>query len=306
MSTVEVQVSYDDIEYRVPLSSEPLTIGRAPENGLSLIDETVSWHHAAMWISGGQVWVRDLGSTNGVKLNGEALRDPEVVKPGDEVLIGERVCLRITGQPDREPAFVLEDLRRGLRHMLPPGSRTLASLGLSLEATLTVTEDGELSVEMAGSLLPLTLGEEIEAGDERLRVVRLGSRRRTVGQDAEPYPYRLTVRLDAPRGAEAVLLDRRTQRQHRIATENRVALMYQLARQVQDDLSAGKPPEESGWCQDADLIVGVWGKGERTASALPVLVHRIRKELSAAGFDHGFLEKDRKVLRARLLDVVVE
>jgi hypothetical protein len=69
--------------------------------------------------------------------------------------------------------------------------------------------------------------------------------------------------------------------------------------------AAGRAAVELGWCDDDELAMGIWGRGERASSALPVLVHRLRKELELAGFDADFLEKARRVLRARLVDVVL-
>ena len=90
-------------------------------------------------------------------------------------------------------------------------------------------------------------------------------------------------------------------------SENRVILLYQLVKQVQADLAAGRPPEESGWCDDDEIASGVWGRGEHTSSGkMAVLLHRIRKEITQAGFDHRFLEKERKIMRIRLLDVALQ
>ncbi|MFT5681402.1 MAG: hypothetical protein ACI8RZ_002308 [Myxococcota bacterium] len=38
---------------------------------------------------------------------------------------------------------------------------------------------------------------------------------------------------------------------------------------------------------------------------MAVLVHRIRKEFTQVGFEHRFLEKERKIIRARLIDIEI-
>jgi diguanylate cyclase (GGDEF)-like protein len=67
----------------IPLPLEGLEIGRAPENGLCLPEPEVSRRHAHLWISANLdcIELRDLGSTNGVFVNGRrAYADPGPVK----------------------------------------------------------------------------------------------------------------------------------------------------------------------------------------------------------------------------------
>jgi pSer/pThr/pTyr-binding forkhead associated (FHA) protein len=47
--------------------------------------------------SGGSWIVRDLGSTNGVKVNGRRIQGPQSLKPGDEIVLG---TARITFELD--------------------------------------------------------------------------------------------------------------------------------------------------------------------------------------------------------------
>lgn len=63
----------------IPLPLEGLSIGRAPENGLRLPEPEVSRHHARLTIAADleTVELRDLGSTNGVFINGKRVHaDP--------------------------------------------------------------------------------------------------------------------------------------------------------------------------------------------------------------------------------------
>ncbi|HTE61900.1 MAG TPA: DUF3662 and FHA domain-containing protein [Solirubrobacteraceae bacterium] len=72
------------------LGSNGATLGRSREADIVLDDANVSRKHAEVRPSGGSWIVRDLGSTNGVKVNGRRLDPsrPQSVKPGDVIELG--------------------------------------------------------------------------------------------------------------------------------------------------------------------------------------------------------------------------
>jgi len=65
-------------------------LGRSRDCDVILDDANVSRHHAEIRPSGGSWTVRDLGSTNGVKVNGRRVdpQRPQSLKRGDELEIG--------------------------------------------------------------------------------------------------------------------------------------------------------------------------------------------------------------------------
>ena len=65
-----------------------LTIGKAPDNDLVLSDDTVSRHHCELVRSPDGLHVRDLGSTNGTKIDGTRVREA-TLPPGGVLTIGE-------------------------------------------------------------------------------------------------------------------------------------------------------------------------------------------------------------------------
>ncbi|HEV2980104.1 MAG TPA: FHA domain-containing protein [Solirubrobacteraceae bacterium] len=72
----------------VQLGSERLAIGRDASNGLVLADPNVSRFHAEVARLGdGRVAIRDLGSRNGTRVDGEIIRSA-VLQPGSQVGIG--------------------------------------------------------------------------------------------------------------------------------------------------------------------------------------------------------------------------
>jgi pSer/pThr/pTyr-binding forkhead associated (FHA) protein len=67
----------------------PLTIGRASEVELSLVDPEVSRRHARLETHGKHVYVRDLDSSNGTFLNGRRISTSAIeIRPGDEIDVG--------------------------------------------------------------------------------------------------------------------------------------------------------------------------------------------------------------------------
>jgi hypothetical protein len=73
-----------------PVSSGGAMLGRSRDCDVIIDDANVSRHHAEIRPSGGSWTVRDLGSTNGIKVNGRRVdpQRPQSLKRGDELEIG--------------------------------------------------------------------------------------------------------------------------------------------------------------------------------------------------------------------------
>ncbi len=63
-------------------------IGRSRDCEVVLSDQNVSRRHAEVRPSGGSWIVKDLGSTNGVKVNGRRIQGPQSLKRGDTIQLG--------------------------------------------------------------------------------------------------------------------------------------------------------------------------------------------------------------------------
>jgi hypothetical protein len=69
-----------------------LTVGRAAGCQIALADDTyVSQLHARVFERSGQVYVEDLGSTNGTYVNGHRVSAPTPVQKGDSLQVGSTV-----------------------------------------------------------------------------------------------------------------------------------------------------------------------------------------------------------------------
>ena len=81
------------ISFRIPegLLAEGAVIGRSPRTSTFVIEDgTLSRRHARLFSESGAVYVEDLGSTNGTRVNGRALgeREPCAIRHGDRVELG--------------------------------------------------------------------------------------------------------------------------------------------------------------------------------------------------------------------------
>jgi len=71
-----------------PVGPQGATLGRSREADIQVDDPNVSRKHAEVRPSGASWTVRDLGSTNGVKVNGRRIQGPQSLKTGDTIAIG--------------------------------------------------------------------------------------------------------------------------------------------------------------------------------------------------------------------------
>ena len=69
--------------------SEGALLGRGDEADILLEDSFASSRHARLVPRGDVIVLEDLGSTNGTYLNGEPLRGPQPLHPGDRIRIGD-------------------------------------------------------------------------------------------------------------------------------------------------------------------------------------------------------------------------
>lgn len=84
-------------------ADKDLKIGRAPENDVCIRDQSISKHHARVFLTpAGAVFVEDLGSTNGTYVNREKVVR-HALWDGDKVHIGPRHVLKFCYQVNTAP-----------------------------------------------------------------------------------------------------------------------------------------------------------------------------------------------------------
>lgn len=78
------------LQHDLELSEGQFTIGRSAACQLSLDDPLISRTHARLRVTADGVLLEDLGSRNGVLVNGERLHEPRILAHGDHITIGNQ------------------------------------------------------------------------------------------------------------------------------------------------------------------------------------------------------------------------
>lgn len=109
-------VSIDGVVIKeVPLTKERTTVGRRPYNDVVIDNLAVSGEHAVFVMTGDDVDVEDLGSTNGTYVNGASVKR-QALRNGDTVEVGKYKIrfLHEESGPDYEKTMLFKP------GMLPP------------------------------------------------------------------------------------------------------------------------------------------------------------------------------------------
>jgi pSer/pThr/pTyr-binding forkhead associated (FHA) protein len=81
----------------ITLDRALIMVGRHPQCDARLDSLRVSRRHCILTEDGGEVVVRDLGSTNGIRINGQRVERGRL-RPGDEISIAH-IRYRLEGAP---------------------------------------------------------------------------------------------------------------------------------------------------------------------------------------------------------------
>ncbi len=78
------------------VADKQIVVGRSSDLDMVLVEDMVSRKHARIAMMDDQIWIEDLGSTNGTFVNGEKIKRARL-KEGDRVLIGTSILKVIAG-----------------------------------------------------------------------------------------------------------------------------------------------------------------------------------------------------------------
>ena len=92
----------DSVLKEIPIGTNPVTVGRGPDNDIHIDNLAVSTHHARIYADTGRIIIEDLSSLNGTFLNNQRITK-SFLKMGDKVLIGKHHIV-LDDSPDAVPA----------------------------------------------------------------------------------------------------------------------------------------------------------------------------------------------------------
>jgi hypothetical protein len=135
-----------------------MLIGRSSGCHIVLEDNMVSRRHAELRVTDEAVSVHDLGSVNGIYVNGERVRDPRRLKDGDRLQVGQKELVIKSVARDSVPAV--------------PDRLTAETLHGNMLSPLAASEDtthiGDV-FDVLGSVADKVLA--LERGDEAERIL---------------------------------------------------------------------------------------------------------------------------------------
>jgi len=125
LALLEVMGQYGVVR-TAPLRGTDCTIGRATDNTLVLLEVAVSRYHAVLRHRDGGYEVEDLGSTNGIQVNGKQVERAHL-KDGDRLIIGSAHLVFRVRQPSEVGATP--------QHPATTGETTVAQRGTAVAAS---------------------------------------------------------------------------------------------------------------------------------------------------------------------------
>ncbi|MFW6067779.1 MAG: DUF4388 domain-containing protein [Myxococcota bacterium] len=107
---------YQGGEFPLPEEGE-IVIGRSSELDMVLVEDMVSRRHAKITVTAGQIFIQDLGSTNGTFVNGEKVKRA-TLQEGDRILVGTSIIKLVAAEESQnmeEAKAQLENAAAGKR-----------------------------------------------------------------------------------------------------------------------------------------------------------------------------------------------
>src|SRR5579872_5230855 len=89
----------------VPLIRDEISIGRKEGNTIRLTERNVSRRHARLIRQNGAVYIEDLTSYNGIKVNGDRITGRAAIGEGDRIQIGDyQLSVKLDREAQKTPS----------------------------------------------------------------------------------------------------------------------------------------------------------------------------------------------------------
>ena len=129
----------------VPISSSPVTIGRAPDNDIHINNLAVSNYHARIYPEGERLMVEDLESVNGVFINDRRVKKGPLAS-GDTILVGKHTIV----VDEKHDVAIFDRIKK----FTAPKVEETFVLGITKRQELLPGKAGEESSEPAHTRVP--------------------------------------------------------------------------------------------------------------------------------------------------------
>lgn len=149
-------VSIDGVVIKeVQLTKERTTLGRRPYNDIVIDNLAISGEHAVLQMTGGQVYLEDLNSTNGTYVNGKATKK-QLLQDGDVVEVGKYKIKFVNEVPFAEMATMVESRVEARPAVTAPAPQPRAPMEMPASLEPLHAAIKVLTGAAAGREVPLT------------------------------------------------------------------------------------------------------------------------------------------------------
>ena len=153
-------VSIDGVVIKeVQLTKDRTSLGRRPYNDIVIDNLAVSGEHAVLQMSGSEVYLEDLNSTNGTYVNGKAVKK-QLLQNSDTVEIG-KYKIKYVNEADAgfEKTMVVKAGSTGLAPAANPVTAPLSAVGVNRSAAIKVMSGAAAGREVALVKVVTTIGK---------------------------------------------------------------------------------------------------------------------------------------------------
>ena len=142
----------------VQLTKDRTSLGRRPYNDIVIDNMAVSGEHAVVQMSGSEVDIEDLNSTNGTYINGKTVKKKQLLHHGDTVEIGKYKIQYVDETNLRESAIkVISGPAAGREMALVKPVTTIGKAGVGV-ASIARTPQGFVVTHVEGNSQPMLNG----------------------------------------------------------------------------------------------------------------------------------------------------
>ena len=177
----------------VPFVRDEITIGRQEGNTIRLTERNVSRRHAKLMRNNGHVLIEDLGSYNGIRINGDRISGQVQVADGDLIQIGD-YDLALQAEEGKQAASPTVPLDGSVTRKLPDPSATMPALP-AVEAPQEAADEDVRDAEEGevGSDAPPSAGKHQSTAVIRIDQIEGAPRKKAVAEIDTAEAPRLVV-----------------------------------------------------------------------------------------------------------------